>query len=67
MVVAMFLRGKAWLLVFVAMVMTADATGAQDKKIAHCDDVEITVGQNERRCFKSGVGKTAIQGLPDLS
>jgi formylglycine-generating enzyme required for sulfatase activity len=25
---------------------------------ARCDGIEITVGQNERRCFKPGVGKT---------
>ena len=26
--------------------------------LARCDGVEITIGQNERRCFKPGAGKT---------
>ena len=32
--VAMFLWGKVWLLVLVGVVLTVDAAGAQDKKIA---------------------------------
>jgi hypothetical protein len=31
-----------------------------------CDDIEIAVGQNERRCFKPGAGKIEYFKVPDL-
>jgi formylglycine-generating enzyme required for sulfatase activity len=36
----------------------APPTPAAPRPAARCDGVEITVGQNERRCFKPGAGKT---------
>jgi formylglycine-generating enzyme required for sulfatase activity len=39
-------------------VPSEQARPAAAVKPGHCDGVEITVGENERRCFKPGAGKT---------